>query len=221
MFDRHTTEMANTNFTLAAERTRKERAPARSENNFTYMNETARFLVEPSDSQYLVHTDGYFSGNSTIYSNGSTEYVLLPDNRTMVRKLTPESVFNESSDKYLWRGWFNNDSGSLRVLAFVSIDATYQREGVETYRGVPVMRYEVTGVDALPGWAGGGAPNSYFEEFSATLLIDENGVIRHFEYEFVWIDYHTRKMTETYTLSEVGSTSVQKPGWVANTTSEA
>ncbi|ESP89723.1 hypothetical protein K933_02011 [Candidatus Halobonum tyrrellensis G22] len=107
------------------------------------------------------------------------------------------------------------------MLAVAAIDATYQREGVETYQGVPVMRYEATGVDALPNWAGGGNPSSYFEEFSATLLLDEDGVIRHYEYEFIWADYHTRRMTETYTLSDVGSTTVQKPDWVANTTLRA
>jgi hypothetical protein len=73
----------------------------------------------------------------------------------------------------------------------------------------------------LPDWAGGGNASSWYENFSATLLLDENGVIRYYEYEFVWADYHTRRLTETYALSDVGSTDVQRPDWVANTTSGA
>jgi hypothetical protein len=124
VFDRHVAAMGNTSFTLATETIRKERDPIRSERNYTYMNETGRLRAEPGDSQYLVHINGYFSGNATIYSDGSTEYALYPDNRTPVRKLPPGSVFNESGDRYLWRGWFANDSGSLSALAVVSIDAT-------------------------------------------------------------------------------------------------
>jgi hypothetical protein len=213
VFDTHATELANTSFTLSTEKTRKDRVLRPSEKNFTHMNDTGRFLVEPRASQYLAYTNGYFLGNGTYYSNGSTEYVLLEDNHTTVRKLSPVSVFNESSDRYLWGGWFNNDSGTQ--LAFAAIDATYQREGVETFQGVPVMRYEATGVNALPDWVGENA-SSYFEEFSATLLLDEDGVIRHYEYEFVWIDYHTRRITHSYTLSDVGSTDVEKPDWAAN-----
>lgn len=216
VFDRHATELANTSFTLSTEKNRTDRVRHPSEKDFRYMNDTGRFLVEPGASQYLVHGNGYF-GNSSIYSNGSTEYELFEDNRTTVRKSSPVSLFNESSERYLWRGWFNNDSRNR--LEHAAIDATYQREGVETFQGVPVMRYEATGVDALPDWWAGENASSYFEEFSATLLLDEDGVIRHYEYEFVWVDYSTRRERQAYTLSDVGSTDVQKPDWVANAVS--
>ena len=183
------------------------------------MNGTGRYLVEPGVSQYLIQANGYFmGGNATYYSNGSTTYVLpQEDTEPTVRKSFPDSVFNESSERYLWGGWFNNDSGNQ--LAHAAIDATFQREGVETFQGVPVMRYEATGVDALSdSWAGGENASSWYEEFSATLLLDEDGVIRHYEYEFVWTDYHTRRISHSYTLSDVGSTDVEKPDWVANAT---
>ncbi|WP_224448631.1 DUF7537 family lipoprotein [Haloprofundus salilacus] len=181
------------------------------------MNDTGHFLVEPGASQYLAHTNGYFSVNGTTYSNGSTEYALSRTENGSRVSPTPAPVFNESGERYLWRGWFNNDSGSQH--AFAAIDATYEREGVETFQGVPVMRYEATGVDALAdSWAGGENASSWYEEFSATLLLDEDGVIRHYEYEFVWVDYHTRRITHSYTLSDVGSTDVEKPEWAANAT---
>lgn len=217
VFDTHATELANTSFTLSTERNRTDRNPPPVEKNFTYMNDTSRILAEPGASQYLVHSTGYFSGNVTTYSNGSTEYMLFEDNRTTVRELSPVSVFNESGDQYLWRGWFNNDSENQ--LGSAAIDATYQREGVETFQGVPVMRYEVTGIDTLPDWWVGENASSHIEEFSATLLLDEDGIIRHYEYEFVWVDSPTQRITQAYTLSNVGSTDVQKPDWVANAAS--
>jgi hypothetical protein len=219
VFDTHETALANTSFTLTLERIRKDRAIVR-ERNFTYKNLSGRFLIEPGASQYLGHTNGYFSPNSTTYSNGSTAYVLVGDNRTSVRKLTPGSVFNESSDQYLWGRWFNN--GSIDPFAHAAIAATFQREGAETFKGVPVMRYEATGVEALSdSWAANASMRGEYEEFSATVLLDEDGVIRHYEYEFVWDETPINKrqrMMETFTLSDVGSTDVEKPDRLANAT---
>lgn len=218
VLDRHATELTNTSFTLETETTRKKRLPNYREENFTYMNSSFQFLVEPGASQYLARGDGYYFGNGTVYSDGAQGYARAAnDSRTSVTEGPGLPVFNESSDQYLWGTWFSNESGNLAVPAS---DATYQREGIETFQGVPVMRYEATGVDALPDWFGGDDVDSYFEEFSATLLLDENGVIRYYEYEFVWTDYHTRRHVETHTVSDVGNTTVQKPDWVTNATPE-
>ena len=220
VFDRHADVLANTDFTLTAERIQKDRNPSFVEKNFTYRNGTTRYLVEPGASQYLAHADGYFQGNVTYYSNGSTTYRMWrEDNESTVKKVPRYPIFNESSGYYLWRGWFNNDSESR--LAVVAINATYEREGVETFQGVPVMRYEATGVDALPDWVARGNASSFFEDFSATLLIDADGVIRHYRYEFVYVDYQTRRITRAYTVSDVGSTDVKKPDLVANATARS
>lgn len=222
VFDTHATEMGNTSFTYTFEGNRTDRNPSFLEDDFSHINLTSRTLVEPDASQYLEHSTSSFGGNSgngTTYSNGSTEYVLSRENDWTERKLSPVSMFNESSEYYLWNGLFNNDNDPGHD--FGAINATYEREGVEWFQNVPVMRYEATGVDALSDrWAGGenGSPN--FEEFSATLLLDENGVIRHYKYTFVKpSERRTRlRFSRTYTLSDVGSTDVEKPDWVANAT---
>ena len=218
VFERHAAAMGDTNFTLATVRNRTDRVLRSSEDDFRHMNDTGRMLAEPGDSQYLLHTTGYFSGNGSTYSNGSAAFVFSRENDwTEVRDLSPVSVFNESSDRYLWSGLFDNDTGPGHD--FAAIDATYEREGVETFQGVPVMRYEATGVDALAdSWAADENASSWYEEFSATVLVDRNGVIRHYEYEFVWADYNTRRVTQSYTLSDVGSTDVEKPDWAKNAT---
>lgn len=222
VFDTHTTALANTSFTLTIERTRKESNPT-AETNFTYQNTTSRFLVEPGVSQHLVHTTGsgnWLGSNRSIYSNGRTVYVLYwESNQTQVLDVAFVPVFNESDDKYLWSGFFDNDSGNR--LEHATIDATFQREGVETFQAVPVMRYETTDDAALPDWwAGGENASSRYEEFSATILIDEDGVIRHYQYEIIFpvFDYRPRRIAVAYTLSDVGSTDVEKPDWMANAT---
>jgi len=224
VFDTHATALANTSFTLTIERTRKESDPT-AEQNVTYKNTTSRFLVEPGASQYLVHAtgDGYLMPNYSMYSNGKTVYSLVRENnRTDVSTVASVPVFNESGDQYLWQWWFGNDSRNWHENA--AIDATFQREGVETFQGVPVMRYETTDDAALPDWwAGGENASSRYEEFSATLLVDENGVIRYYDYEIIFpvFDYRPRRIAVTYTLSDVGSTDAEKPDWVANATARS
>ncbi|MFT4932153.1 MAG: hypothetical protein ACI91T_002042 [Natronomonas sp.] len=222
VFDTHTTALANTSFTLTIERTRKESDPT-ADNNFTYKNTTSRFLVEPGASQYLVHTTGvgdWLGPNRSTYSNGRTVYMLSwESNQTKMLDVGFVPVFNESGDQYLWRGFFDNDSGNW--FEHAAIDATFQRKGIETFQGVPVMRYEATGIDALSdsSLVDENASRRY-EEFSATLLLDEDGVIRYYEYEFILpvFDYRPRRIAVAYTLSDVGSTDVEKPDWVANAT---
>lgn len=218
VFDTHATALDDTSFTLTVEKIQKDRDPF-DEGNFTYKNTTSRYLVEPDASQYRMEANGYFiGGNITYHSNGNTTYSMWRDDDELTVQKGPRSpVFNESSDRYLWGGWLGNHSGDQ--LDHATIDATFQREGVETFQGVPVMRYEATGVDALSdSWAGGENASSWYEEFSATLLLDQDGVIRHYEYEIVWADYHTRSVEESYTLSDVGSTDVEKPDWATNAT---
>ena len=221
VFDRHAALLANASFTMVVDRAQKQRAPY-EDDNFTYHNSTTRYLVEPATSQYLSRVNGWtISGlggpeGDTVYSNGSTAYAMVGENSKSTVKVIKYPIFNESSESYLWRGWFDSDRGD--GYPFVAINATYEREGVETFQGVPVMRYEATGVDALPDRIGNGNASSVFEDFSATLLIDADGVIRYYQYEFVYVDYHTPRVVRTYAVSEVGSTDVQKPDWVSNAT---
>lgn len=223
VFDTHRTALANTSFTLTVERIENESDPL-AEQNFTYSDERSRFLVDPGASQYLVHANSTGEGsvvvNGSTYSNGRTAYRLSRENDEMdVSSLDYTlPVFNESRDQYLWQFWFGQDTGSFERAV---IDATFQREGIETFRGVPVMRYEATGVDALSGtrlWSENASEQ--YETFSATLLLDEDGVIRQFEYEldFSGTEVGPRRIAVSYALTDVGSTDVEKPAWVANAT---
>lgn len=223
VFDTHASALENTSFTLTIERSEAESDPL-AEQNVTYRNETSRILVEPTASQYLAHYT--YSGessllrNGSIYSNGSEAYWLsYVDGGTDVSTVPTPSVFDESRDQYLWQYWFDSDVARLQHAA---IDADFERRGIETFRGDPVMRYEATGVDALSEtvlWDENASEQ--FEAFSATLLLDDDGVVRHFEYELVFSATDSaprRERAVSYTLTDVGSTDVEKPEWVANAT---
>lgn len=223
VFDTHTRVLADTSFALTIERTEKKSNP-RAETNFTYRNETSRFRVAPGASRYLVRTNATGEDsllvNGSVYSDGNTTYQLSrEDGETDVTTRDDTlPVFDESSDQYLWQLWFGTGAGRLERPA---INATFQREGVETFQGVPVMRYEATGVDALSDtrlWDEDASEQ--FESFSATLLLDEDGVIRHYEYELVLpvVENRPRRIAASYTLTDVGRTDVEEPEWVANAT---
>jgi hypothetical protein len=53
-----------------------------------------------------------------------------------------------------------------------------------------------------------------------TLLLDTDGVIRSYQYTFVKPPERSNRVrfSRTYSLSDVGSTDVEKPDWVANAT---
>lgn len=224
-FGTHATALENTSFTLTAERIRKDRNPAPVDDDFTYMNGSYRYYVEPSNSQYLGELTGYFIGGPTVtlYSNGSYTYEYWNvDNETTLRPYSRDGnypPFNESSEEYLWDGWFGPDDNN--PLTRVAINATYEREGIETFQGTEVMRYEASGVDAIPNVTRYSNKSEYFESFSATLLIDTNGVIRHYQYEFTYVDYHTQRLVWSYTVSDIGNTAVDTPVWMANATTES
>jgi hypothetical protein len=219
VFDTHATAMGNTSFTLTTERVQKDRVPWNDEENFTYKNETAQYLAEPSDSQYLVHTTGWFSGNGSTYSNGSMVYALSRENNgtnVTVKPVFITSVLNESGENYLWRGGLLGDEYDSGA-----INATYEQRGIEMFQGEAVMRYEANGPDALTGsWAPSENASWAYRNFSATLLLDEDGIVRHYQYTFVrppeLID--NVRYSRTYTLSDVGSTDVEKPDWAKNAT---
>jgi hypothetical protein len=222
----HSEALANTSFTLTIERSENESSPTKAQ-NVTTIDERTRFLVDPSGPQYLVHTN--VTGqtallvNGSIYANDTATYRLSrgDDGTTVSRLDTTMPVFDDSRDQYLWAYWFGQDTG--RVERGV-LNATFQREGIETFDGVPVMRYEASGVEALSGtYFTSGNTSDRFEGFSATLLLDEDGVVRHFAYEFQFapVDSGPQRIAASYTVTDVGSTDVERPAWVANATAAA
>lgn len=227
VYERHAALLANTSFTVRFETTEKRPDPhPRESGNFTWLNSSQRVLVEPGASQYLSQPNGTidYLGASTVqsaYSNGTRTFWLTEaGNESTVQTGETRLVFDESGDYYLWQGWaeFNR----LSLYHYISENVTFQRTGIETFAGVDVMRYEATGADALTGRLRD--PSSYnYTDFSVTLLLDADGVIRYYQAE-VDIERDERgfdrmqNLTLVSTVTDVGSTDVERPDWASNAT---
>jgi len=209
VFETHATVMGNTSFTLAGQRNRTDRNPDFMDANFSYRNSTATILFDTNDSQFLKRTPG-----GALYSDGERRY-RYSDEADQAKNQSPtsfRSVFNTSGEHYLWKGLLTaNDPPATDGIA---INATYEREGAEWFNGTAVMRYEATGADALPERIDDGL----YANFSATLLLDEDGVIRHYHYTF---EKPSRDAPQTkiwdersYTITDIGTTDVEKPDWL-------
>lgn len=93
--------------------------------------------------------------------------------------------------------------------------SAFDAVGTETYDGVTVTRYERTD---RPSWvsAQGAEDDFTWEEFTYTVLVDEDGLVRSESWggEGVTEDGVTRTITFTYSLTVVGSTTVEEPDWI-------
>ena len=94
--------------------------------------------------------------------------------------------------------------------------AGFATVGTETYDGVTVTRYERTD---RPVWIAAQSPDSNFTwtKFTYTVLVDENGLVRSDSWggEGVTDDGVTQTMEFSYSLTDVGSISIEEPDWVA------
>lgn len=245
VFERHAALLANTSFTVRLEKngTRIE-VPSRGVAILTPYNISQRVLVEPGASQYLSQPNGTLESGiertrnlQSMYVDENSVYRLLrEDNESTVQtdRRVP-SIFNESSDEYLWQGW---STYYLRRIGkepynYISENVTYERLGTETFDGVEVMRYEATGVDALADslreWPSRESiesiPEFNYTDFSVTLLLDADGAIRYFrcEADIVPSDpsLGSSNVTLVHTVTDVGSTDVEKPDWAANATARS
>lgn len=207
VFATHATEMGNTSFTLATQRNRTDRNPV-LDANFSYYNSSRTALFDTNDSQFLERMPG-----GELYSDGESQYMYSRVNNWTENQgpIHPTSPYNRSGENYLWSGILT--ANTPPETDTIAINATYERKDAEWFHGTAVMRYEATGVEALPEWGSG-----TYQNFSATLLLDENGVIRHYHYTFERppADYLRRLRVErSYTITDIGTTSVEKPDWVA------
>lgn len=81
--------------------------------------------------------------------------------------------------------------------------------------GETMLRYEATGLDAAGGLLGEGVSAENVTSFSATLLVDRDGLVRHVEYEATVVRHgEERSTTVTIDVTGLDATTVERPGWV-------
>lgn len=104
-------------------------------------------------------------------------------------------------------------AGSSDLAAFTAV-------GTETYDGATVTRYERTD---RPAWIGsqgvaqGSGSELTWTEFTYTVLVDQNGLVRSegWSGEGVTDDGVSQEVAFSYSLSGIGSTVVEDPDWLS------
>ncbi len=93
--------------------------------------------------------------------------------------------------------------------------ADFEVVGAETYDGVTVTRYELT---HEPSWIASQSPDEEFTwtTFTYTVLVDQDGLIRLESWggEGVDDDGVDHTMEFSYSLTNIGATSVEEPEWI-------
>lgn len=97
--------------------------------------------------------------------------------------------------------------------------AEFERIGEEAYDGTTVVRYEASSLDAFDrDRINEGLVGQEVAEASAVLLVDTDGVVRYLELTVVTVNDEGREIEVIRTIewSDVGSTTVTEPDWVAD-----
>lgn len=81
--------------------------------------------------------------------------------------------------------------------------------------GETVLRYESTGLEAAEGIVGQRVTVENVTDFSAVLLVDGDGLVRHVEYEATVVrNGQERAVTVAIDVTDLGATTVRRPDWV-------
>lgn len=98
------------------------------------------------------------------------------------------------------------------------VDVSYGSSETTTHGGVPAVVYSDASVESTTGLFGQGVDPANVSEFSSTLVVGDEGVVRQLRYAAtVTTDGTDRTVEVTVTVSDVGSTTVSRPAWVSET----
>jgi hypothetical protein len=114
------------------------------------------------------------------------------------------------------------DRGLLRAIGS-DIDWTYV--GTDTVEGETVSRFEASGVENVSGFSAGGAATDgdvgsnvsadANDTAEAVVLVDEDGVVRQFEYTLVTEqDGVPVRVSLSVDVTAIGETTVEEPSWL-------
>jgi hypothetical protein len=112
------------------------------------------------------------------------------------------------------------------LVTSVGGGVTWEQQGTTTYEGTEVVEYTASGEAAFDasfreqvqpsgGLFGTSANITEYDGIEATLLLDEDGVIRQLRYEASGTqDGEQLTVTLTVTFEDIGSTTVSEPSWL-------
>ena len=170
--------------------------------NVTFYSET---VTKASENRELYRTNGPILGTIVRYTEGNRSYVkTVRDNETHYTRLGGPNMTAEAR---------TNLSVLMAVQKFRGLwFAPYEEAGTVTRNGTTLTKYEATGPGYYTEQTVG---NQTVASFSATVLVDEDGLVRYFREEIVY-ERDGNRTTDVRTVQyvNVNATKVQRPDWL-------
>lgn len=109
--------------------------------------------------------------------------------------------------------------GPFTGLDFVRpalVDVSYGSSEETTHDGTPAVVYSDASIESTTGLFGQGTDPANVSEFSATLVVGDDGIVRELRYSATVTNDGTARTVEvTVTVTDVGETTVSRPAWVS------
>ncbi|MEF8974436.1 MAG: hypothetical protein V5A15_06050 [Haloarcula sp.] len=167
----------------------------------------------------LVQASGDTLATTTYTADGTTA-----ERRVLTRGDEELTDYRSATPPYDGRVQPVNESSVIdrSLLQSLGADINWTYAGTETVDGDSVSRFEATG-SAVTGFAADDAvstnvsANGTADSASATVLVDEDGVVRSFQYR-VTTERDGQPVTVTLSLSvsNVDDTTVAEPDWLSD-----
>jgi len=111
------------------------------------------------------------------------------------------------------------------LLRAIGTDINWTYAGTETVDGETVSRFEASGIENVSGFSAGAAATDgdvgsnvsadANDTATATVLVDDDGVVRQFEYTLVTEqDGVPVRVSLTVDVTAIGQTTVEEPSWL-------
>ena len=192
------------------------------ENRSVFINRTVAVDRESDRSLAtgeLVQASGDALVTTTYTADGTTA-----ERRVLTRSGETMSDYRSATPPYDGQVQPVNESSVIdrSLLQSLGADINWTYAGTETVDGDSVSRFEATGSD-VTGFAADDAvstnvsANGTTDSASATVLVDEDGVVRSFQYR-VTTERDGRPVTVTLSVSvsKVDDTTVAEPDWLSD-----
>lgn len=152
--------------------------------------------------------------NTTSYTAGDTTYMRVTS------PLQDEPRLLNASEPYSPNSNVQPVNASqARGEAYIGQNVTWSSNGTTTVDGTTVARFTASGAENLPDIAASmSSSNLTVERLDAEMLVDSDGVVRRLTLDVSGTQANGNSVSSSieYTVTEIGSTNVSEPGWVAD-----
>lgn len=203
--------------------------------NYSVSNATQTLYIESTasiEANGSVGFERFGFSNATgdgifleTYTNDGTTY----ERTSFVSGGQEQAQYSSGEEPYGEFGVTPVNASSARVpelVTSVGSGVTWEQQGTVTYDGTDVVEYTASGEAAFDpsfreeaqpsgGLFGPSANITEYDAIEATLLLDEDGVIRQLRYEASGTQAGDAiSVVLTVTFEDIGSTTVSEPSWL-------